>query len=323
MNMIHPQTLVGVDLHSAEGIPGAAAASSRMQRFDLHVARDDLFTGRMRILHMGEVRLCRVSAAAQQEDTPHRLCTPGQNPYYKLVFQLRGSTEFRQRDRLTLLNPLNWTIYDTATPYRFDMAEAMEQLVIMLPKTRRIGELERQIRQIPEQAMEISSSARVLFQSAQSAMRVGDTMPHDVADALGTNILELARVAILERAGMRQQGNARDIFRARIERHVNQRLADPHLSVASIASALGCSKRYLHKVFAESGTTLSAFIWNGRLERCMRDLGDPMLTDRSITEIAFNWGYVNSAHFSRSFRERFGVSPRDHRQLQLRGGVVH
>ena len=311
------------DQHVPEGNVAFGAPSSRMQRLELHTSQDDFFTGRMRVLHMGGVRLCRVSALAAEEGRPQQSCKALHDPFYKLVFQLRGAAAFRQRDRLTLLNPSSWTIYDTSKPYHFDMIEATEQLVIMLPKTRRISELDRQIRQIPDGAMEISSSARVLFQSARSAMRIGESFPEDVADALGSSILELARVAILERAGLRHQGNAREIFRMRVERHVNQRLADPQLSVASIASALGCSKRYLHKVFAESGATLSAYIWSGRLERCMRDLGDPLLADRSITEIAFNWGFVNSAHFSRSFREHFGISPRDHRQMQLRGGAVH
>ena len=41
----------------------------------------------------------------------------------------------------------------------------------------------------------------------------------------------------------------------------------------------------------------------------------PRSTDRSITEIAFGRGFSSSTHFSRSFRENCGVSPRVYRLL--------
>jgi AraC-like DNA-binding protein len=34
------------------------------------------------------------------------------------------------------------------------------------------------------------------------------------------------------------------------------------------------------------------------------------LRNKTITEIAFSWGFSDSAHFSRSFRKQFGICPR-------------
>jgi AraC-like DNA-binding protein len=34
----------------------------------------------------------------------------------------------------------------------------------------------------------------------------------------------------------------------------------------------------------------------------------------SISEICFRWGFNGSAHFSRAFRDQYGVSPREFRQ---------
>ena len=44
--------------------------------------------------------------------------------------------------------------------------------------------------------------------------------------------------------------------------------------------------------------------------RVRADLEDPRQRARSITEIALRWGFNDSAHFSRTFRARFGLSPR-------------
>ena len=92
-------------------------------------------------------------------------------------------------------------------------------------------------------------------------------------------------------------------------------LDDPHLSLDRIAAAIGCSKRYLHKLFDGETDTLNAYIWQGRLDRIRQDLANPALGDSSITEIAFGRGFSSSTHFSRSFRESFGVSPRVYRLL--------
>ena len=46
----------------------------------------------------------------------------------------------------------------------------------------------------------------------------------------------------------------------------------------------------------------------------MRDLNNPALAPRTITDIALSWGFNNSAHFSRVFREHTGLSPRAFRE---------
>jgi AraC-like DNA-binding protein len=41
-----------------------------------------------------------------------------------------------------------------------------------------------------------------------------------------------------------------------------------------------------------------------------------MFATLSISEICFRWGFNGSAHFSRAFKDRYGVSPRDYRKGQ-------
>jgi AraC-like DNA-binding protein len=46
------------------------------------------------------------------------------------------------------------------------------------------------------------------------------------------------------------------------------------------------------------------------LTGCRSDLANPSMKQRTITEIAFGWGFSDSAHFSHCFRKQFGLSPR-------------
>ena len=89
-------------------------------------------------------------------------------------------------------------------------------------------------------------------------------------------------------------------------------LADPELATARISQATGLSPRAVQKAFIRhTGMTPTAFITERRLQRALELLerGD----DRSITDVAFEVGFNDSAFFSRCFRRRFGEAPRQWR----------
>jgi AraC-like DNA-binding protein len=58
-----------------------------------------------------------------------------------------------------------------------------------------------------------------------------------------------------------------------------------------------------------------------RLARCAADLRSAASDGTGITDIAFRWGFNDSAHFSKAFRAEFGQSPRDYR-ARHRGSTV-
>jgi AraC-like DNA-binding protein len=107
-----------------------------------------------------------------------------------------------------------------------------------------------------------------------------------------------------------REGRRRAIFE-----HIDRNLADPELGIGSIARAFGISSRTIHKLFEGEAQTAARLIWDRRLERCREEMADPAMASRSITEIAHLWGFSDSQHFSRAFKQRFGVTPRDYRNL--------
>lgn len=97
-------------------------------------------------------------------------------------------------------------------------------------------------------------------------------------------------------------------------RFVETRLADPELEPAIVAARFGISLRYLHKLFESTGRTFSEHVAQSRLERCRAELIDPHHDTRTIADICLGWGFNSFSHFSRRFREAFGVSPRETRR---------
>jgi AraC-like DNA-binding protein len=94
-------------------------------------------------------------------------------------------------------------------------------------------------------------------------------------------------------------------------------LSEPELSLERVAAADGVSPRSLQKLFAGAGLSFSSYLRTRRLERCRLDLSSPICASLSISEICFRWGFNGSAHFSRAFKEQYGISPREHRKASL------
>jgi AraC-like DNA-binding protein len=128
-----------------------------------------------------------------------------------------------------------------------------------------------------------------------------------VADSL------LALVRGLHGRPVRGEESPGGLLRARIRRHIAEHLANPGLGPEAIARAHFISRSYLDRLFRDEPRTVAETIRDGRLERCRQDLADPRLAGRTVLDIALDWGFASAAHFSRAFRARYGMSPRDAR----------
>lgn len=95
---------------------------------------------------------------------------------------------------------------------------------------------------------------------------------------------------------------------------IARKSAEPDLNPASIASAVGISERYLHRLFRDSDQTPMQLVKATRLDHCHRDLQDPALATRSVSEIARARGYQRPDQFARDFRQRFAIPATQLRQ---------
>jgi AraC-like DNA-binding protein len=80
------------------------------------------------------------------------------------------------------------------------------------------------------------------------------------------------------------------------------------LDLATLARAVHLSPKRLARCFREAlGVTPMAYLRRYRLERARELL---IATDLPVTQIAYDTGFQEPAHFSRTFRAQFGVSAR-------------
>jgi acetamidase/formamidase/AraC-like DNA-binding protein len=148
---------------------------------------------------------------------------------------------------------------------------------------------------------------------ADTIVEVSDDQMRPVELALP----EFISAILLDKAPAKALGGAaggRAAILERVFQSIEMRLSDPNLSIHQIASEHGISARYLQKLFESFGESFGQYVKLRRLERCRLDLGSPLHAQRSISEILYQWGFNDSASFSRAFRERYGVSPREYRK---------
>jgi AraC-like DNA-binding protein len=94
---------------------------------------------------------------------------------------------------------------------------------------------------------------------------------------------------------------------------IDRECGDPNLKPERIAVVLGCSRASLYRAFAKQGASVSAAIWQARLERARGMLSAPEGVGLLISEVAALSGFREMANFTRMFKRRFGMTPSDAR----------
>jgi AraC-like DNA-binding protein len=108
---------------------------------------------------------------------------------------------------------------------------------------------------------------------------------------------------------VRRRSTTATVLRAK--QLIARRIGDPDLNAERIAAELNMSVSSLTRAFQASRLSTMRYVWSMRLERAARRL----LADAShgaVKKIAYECGFANQAHFSRAFKARYGMTPREY-----------
>jgi AraC-like DNA-binding protein len=137
--------------------------------------------------------------------------------------------------------------------------------------------------------------------SAPAMQRLVTVHVHDlVALALGAG-RDAAQVAAA-------RGGQAARLRA-IKADIEDNLARPDLSAATIAARHRLPLRYLQRLFEADGVSCTDYVLKRRLARAHQLLRESF--DQPISAIAFASGFGHLSRFNRAFRSRFGQTPSD------------
>jgi AraC-like DNA-binding protein len=267
---------------------------------------------------VGPLRMFRIDAPAHRVWRDAACRELPTDAYYKLVMQLSGRAQIRHLDRVFDLQPGDWSLYDPRVPYSITNFERAELLVAQVPRQQFKGF------KVPDLHTSAAPAGAPLGLSAvfgsflRSLSEQLPMLPNGVGPAVSETAFGLlASTLAAYRDGAADPAALPAVLKVRVKQHVQTHLGEADLTIDRIALDMRCSKRYLHRIFEDEPCSLDRYIWQARLDRCHAALQSASAARRSISEIAFAWGFNSSAHFCRLFKSRYGVSPSEFRQRAL------
>ena len=275
----------------------------------------DGFRGRLRSRVVDRMSIVEVTATSHEVHRTPALIARAHERYFKLNLQLEGTGLLIQDNREAVLRPGDLAIYDTNRPYTLAFEEQTRIMVVMFPcdalalPTDYVGQLA---------AVRMAGDAGLSGIVGQFIRQLAgnlDVLNGPSGSRLATNALDLVSTMLHAEMDINpDRMKPQALLAVSIREYIEANLADPLLSPASIAAAHFISTRHLHNLFHESGTTVAGFIRSQRLDGARRDLRDPLHAGLPVGAVAARWGFLDAAHFSRTFRDAFGVPPSDWRR---------
>ena len=235
--------------------------------------------------------------------------------YYGLLLIYEGQEEVTCRGFANTLGPGNLLLWDSTAPISFKLLSPIHKLTMFVKQDRMRAALP-QVDGLVGKPIDWRQGLGAVAASHLSALasqiaHIDDSKSQPMAE----NTIELI-AACLESGSSVIKGPAQSDLLARIKNEIEGALEDVSLTPQALAGRFGISVRYLHLLFKAESITVSRWILERRLEHCRRDLIRNG-SRKNVTEVAFQWGFNDSAHFSRVFKKRYGISPRDFRKKYL------
>lgn len=277
----------------------------------------DRFAGSIESQGMPGLDLSVVVSGAQKVVRTPRQIARANDDYFLVNIQMQGAGIVRQDGRDALLNPGDFTLYDSTRVYELHFDGDFQQIVLKLPGEqlrRAVGDTEK----LTATTISGRTTAGHLMISMIKTLwnGMGALEPVSAVSVAGgvLNIL-VAGLQTLPASKCRSVSSLASYHIARIKAEFDSSLRNPALSVRDVARDLGMSVGHIHRLFQHEAITPAQYIRSRRLEMCSRELLDPRRAGHSISEVAYSWGFNDAAHFSRVFRNQFGVAPREWRHL--------
>jgi AraC-like DNA-binding protein len=224
-----------------------------------------------------------------------------------IQLHLSGRVEAGYAGERFTIEPGDLFVWSSDREGTFDTFGPHRQLTLLVPRPRVPRSLDEMLqRGCPVAAGPGTGLLSIAADQIGGIAREMESLPDDAVSRAVDGLIDLLDAAV---SPVREASTGqRTALLAQMRRYILDRLGDGRMSATSIAAAHGISVRTVHLVFGESGTSVGRWTRQQRLERCRRELSSA--TGRTtVTEVAFRWGFSDTAHFSRTFKQEFGVSP--------------
>ncbi len=261
-----------------------------------------------------QLMISRCKTVAQRfERSSVRTATDGLD-YYLIQTHISGGQEAKRGSKVSESRPGDLLVIDLADVHAAETTD-FEHITAVVPRPL----LAPMLTNPDSQEGRVLDAANPLTRLAVShLMTLGAVLPHineEDAPSLIEPTLGIVASALNGSTSSVESGPraAAASLLSRAKMQIEQNLQNHDLSAEAVCGLMQISRASVYRLFEPYGG-VRAYIQERRLRRAASDLTFISNAQRPIYDIAFNWGFASEAHFSRAFKRRFGLAPRDFRK---------
>ncbi|CAB3752732.1 helix-turn-helix domain-containing protein [Paraburkholderia solisilvae] len=234
----------------------------------------------------------------------------GGEPWLFLKLVLQGAMNIEQGADVRRIGPGEIVLVESTRPYSQSFDEPTDLVALRFP-ARALKErgLRHALRGLVVPDMS-AADVRSIGELVVSIARQHGETSVGLRRRQGEQLLDVIDLLIDDPVALtRSRSGDATLFRAK--RYIAQNLRNPDLTIALIASAVCISDAHLGRLFRADGLSVMRYVWDSRLALAADMLKRSDKGRVQISDIAYRCGFSTPAHFSRVFRERYGVAPRE------------
>jgi AraC-like DNA-binding protein len=228
-------------------------------QFDIDPLKASSLEAKVNYTTVSRLKLCHIEVSQHRIAQTVSRARSSEHPYVKIHFQTEGTSYFEQEGRRIELKPGDCLAYDVACPHTIISPALTRHDVVIVPK-----ELlqERGFRVERMSACKLSSrigTGRISHDFVHAAFDEAAKLSPNNAAVVADSLIDLLLLPLREADAAFDRGGPEAMY-IRAQAFIREHLRDPELCIDQISAALGCTKRYLHMLFSDRGTTVGDYI---------------------------------------------------------------
>ncbi|TWA95876.1 helix-turn-helix domain-containing protein [Bradyrhizobium stylosanthis] len=237
-----------------------------------------------------------------------------------VCYQVSGSVFIAQNAREVTLSAGNLTLIDPLLPYDCRFLDGSKTLVVKVPRLELRARLGRNRELVARIVRPVRVDDSLTLTLTAMLPSLAATMAPVTEEMVGNHAVDLIALSIARtlEGETARVSSSKAILLARIRTAIDARLTDSNLHAQDIADAVGISVRYANELLSAQDTSIMQLVLARRLARCRFALEDPHQGHRTVSEIAYGWGFGDLTHFGRKFKAAYGTTPSECQMLARR-----
>ncbi|EKO3909581.1 helix-turn-helix domain-containing protein [Vibrio fluvialis] len=232
---------------------------------------------------------------------------------YFICLSLCPYAQLTQNNTTTEQSYGDIVVYDNNQPFSYRFPQGDNQIVISVPHlvfNASVNSAEfllnKTLKRDSPLGRFVGSMIEQAWESEEQEDIVGDKMLFAILSMLGS-AFEVASPEG-DRAIQRDKKDNLTL----VQQFIIDNIGDSSLSVESISQQFHMSSRTLSRLFSKEKTSVMRWVWQQRIKASYKWVMTK--PDVPISDIAHHHGFSNISHFSKMFKETYGVTPSQLRQ---------